>query len=142
MLSLLPHLNAVFNALSTSLLLAGYWQIRHGNRRNHRRLMIGAFSVSVLFLLSYLTYHIGAGVVTFGGKGALRTVYLGILAVHTTLAASVPFLATLTLFRGLRNDVARHRAIARWTLPIWLTVNITGILVYILVYQTGAAGGG
>jgi uncharacterized membrane protein YozB (DUF420 family) len=136
---LLPHLNAVLNGLSTLLLIAGYLLIRQGRRQAHKRLMITAFSVSVIFLTSYLIYHSSAGSVRFGGDGPLRIAYLVILGIHTACAITVPPLAIVTLVRGLRGRFARHKALARWTLPVWLFVNITGIVVYFLAYHVNPA---
>ena len=135
MLSLLPHLNAVLNALSTSLLLTGFAFIRKGRKDIHRKAMVTAFGVSVLFVISYLIYHFEVGSVRFRGEGLLRVVYFVILGSHTLMAMMVPPLAIVTLVRGVRGQFDRHRELARWTLPIWLYVNITGILVYLLVYQ-------
>jgi uncharacterized membrane protein YozB (DUF420 family) len=97
--------------------------------------MIAAFIVSVFFLLSYLTYHYHAGATRFPGEGWVRPLYFTILISHTILAAFVPFLAILTLFRALQGHFARHRRIARWTLPIWLYVSVTGVAVYVLLYH-------
>jgi uncharacterized membrane protein YozB (DUF420 family) len=97
--------------------------------------MIAAFCVSVAFLVCYLVYHSQVGSVRFQHTGAIRTTYLSILLTHTVLAAAVPFLAVITLFRGLRRQDKRHRAIARWTLPIWLYVSVTGVIVYLMLYK-------
>ena len=97
--------------------------------------MIAAFACSVLFLTSYLIYHAQVGSVRFQGQGTLRTVYLSILLTHTVLAAAVPFLAAITLTRGLRGRFAQHRAIARVTLPIWMYVSVTGVVIYWMLYQ-------
>ena len=97
--------------------------------------MITAFIVSSLFLISYLIYHAQVGSVHYAHTGALRTVYLTILTTHTILAATVPVLAIITLRRGLKGNFIRHKAIARWTLPIWLYVSITGVVVYLMLYQ-------
>lgn len=131
----LPSLNALLNASAALLLIAGYALIRQGRKRAHRSVMLAAFSVSVLFLISYLVYHFQAGTVRFQGTGALRTVYLTILATHTVLAAAVPPLAVITLTRGLRARYPAHRRIARWTLPIWLYVSLTGVVVYWMLYR-------
>ena len=131
----LPPLNAILNSTATVLLLIGHSKIKQHKIEQHRRLMIAAFSVSVLFLISYLTYHYEAGVVRFAKPGAVRIVYLCILATHTVLAAIVPFLAIITLVLGLRRRDAKHRRIARWTYPIWLYVSVTGVIVYLLLYQ-------
>jgi uncharacterized membrane protein YozB (DUF420 family) len=131
----LPVVNAVLNTIATVLLLLAFSKIRQRKIEEHRRLMLAAFSVSVLFLVCYLTYHYSAGVVRFTRPGAVRTIYLWILVTHTILAAIVPFLAVITLFRGLKRQDARHRRIAKWTFPIWLYVSVTGVVVYLLLYQ-------
>jgi uncharacterized membrane protein YozB (DUF420 family) len=97
--------------------------------------MLAAFAVSVAFLVSYLIYHFNVGSVRFQRTGAIRTVYLSILATHTVLAAVVPPLAIVTLRRGLVGSYAQHRRIARWTLPIWLYVSVTGVVVYWMLYR-------
>jgi uncharacterized membrane protein YozB (DUF420 family) len=131
----LPALNAVLNATAAILLAAGFVLIRRGNKRAHKRVMIAAFAVSCAFLASYLTYHAIAGTVYFRGTGAIRTVYLSVLATHTVLAAAVPPLAILTLARGLRGRFQRHRKLARWVLPAWLYVSVTGVVVYWMLYR-------
>jgi uncharacterized membrane protein YozB (DUF420 family) len=131
----LPTLNATLNASAAILLVWGYTLIRRGKREAHRRVMIAAFAMSVLFLVSYLVYHAQVGSVRFEKTGSIRTVYLGILLTHTILAALVPFLAGITLFRGLKGDYAKHRRIARWTFPIWLYVSVTGVIVYWMLYR-------
>jgi uncharacterized membrane protein YozB (DUF420 family) len=113
----------------------GYALIRRRRIAAHRAVMIAAFSCSVLFLISYLTYHFQVGSVRFQGTGGVRTVYFTILLTHTVLAAAVPFLAVITLVRALRERFDRHRAIARWTLPIWLYVSVTGVAVYWMLYR-------
>ena len=133
----LPTVNAVLNATSAVLLLIGYALIRRRSVAAHRAVMIAAFSCSVLFLISYLTYHFQVGSVKFQGTGAIRTVYFTILLTHTVLAAAVPFLAVITLVRALRQRFDRHRAIARWTLPVWLYVSATGVAVYWMLYRMG-----
>jgi uncharacterized membrane protein YozB (DUF420 family) len=130
-----PALNACLNSISAILLCYGYVLIRRREIEKHRRAMIAALVVSVLFLISYLIYHARVGSVRFQGAGPVRTLYLTILFTHTVLAAAVPFLAIITLRRGLRRDDAKHRAIARWTLPIWLYVNVTGVVVYFMLYR-------
>lgn len=131
----LPAINAILNGTATVLLLAAYSQIRKRNIEKHRKLMLAAFSVSVVFLICYLVYHYSAGVVRFTKPGWVRTAYLWILGTHTILAAIVPILAIITLRRGLKRDDRRHRKIARWTFPIWLYVSVTGVVVYLLLYQ-------
>ncbi len=133
-LGALPTLNACLNALSGFLLIAGYFQIKKGNTRLHKRLMVSAFCVSILFLISYLIYHYEVGSVRFTGQGWIRTVYFTILISHTILAAAVPFLAVITLYRAFKGDFVRHRRIARWTFPIWVYVSVTGVIVYLLLY--------
>ncbi len=132
----LPTVNAALNTTSAVLLVIGYGLIRRRNIAAHRAVMIAAFSCSVLFMISYLTYHFQAGSVKFQGTGGIRTVYFTILLTHTVLAAAVPFLAVITLVRALRERFDRHRAIARWTLPIWLYVSVTGVAVYWMLYRT------
>ena len=134
----LPALNAILNGTAAILLLRGYSLIRAAKRTQHKNTMIAAFSVSVVFLISYLIYHAQVGSVTFQKKGLIRTVYLAILFTHTVLAATVPVLAIITLRRALKaeetGDFSRHRRIARWTLPIWLYVSVTGVVVYLMLY--------
>jgi uncharacterized membrane protein YozB (DUF420 family) len=131
----LPIVNATLNATSTVLLLIAYSFIRQRKIEAHRRTMLTAFAVSCLFLVFYLVYHYNVGSVRFDKPGWVRTVYLVILFTHTILAATVPVLAIITLRRGLKRDDLRHRKIARWTFPIWLYVSVTGVVVYVLLYQ-------
>ena len=131
----LPGVNAALNASSFVLLVAGYTMIKRGNRDAHRKIMLAAFCCSILFLISYLVYHAQVGSVRFQGLGAIRMVYLSILLTHTVLAAAVPVLAVLTLRRALQGDFARHRALARWTFPIWSYVSVTGVAVYLMLYR-------
>ena len=136
----LPALNATLNATAAVLLVFGYTRIRKGQVQAHKRTMISAFCVSILFLISYLSYHYllvahNEGVLHYPRTGALRTVYLTILGTHTVLAAIVPVLAVVTLARALKGNFKRHKAIARWTLPIWLYVSITGVVVYFMLYH-------
>ena len=134
-LTSLPTVNATLNGLAAVLLVTGFLLIRARRIQAHRACMLSAFACSVLFLISYLYYHSQVGSVRFQGEGGLRTLYLTILATHTVLAAAVPFLALITLTRALRGQFARHRAIARWTLPIWLYVSVTGVVVYWMLYH-------
>jgi putative membrane protein len=134
-LSQLPTLNASLNATSAALLITGYYCIRQQNITAHRLCMGSAFMVSVLFLCSYLYYHAHAGSTRFTGVGWIRPVYFTILLSHTVLAAMVPFLAIATLYRALKQDWDKHRRIARWTLPIWLYVSVTGVVIYWLLYH-------
>ena len=131
----LPAINATLNAISTVLLVAGYVLIRGRRITMHRRCMIAACATSTLFLVCYVTYHLQVGSVRFMRQGLVRPLYFTILMTHVTLAVLVVPLAIVTLSRGLAMRVDRHRAIARWTLPIWLYVSVTGVLVYVLLYQ-------
>ncbi len=131
----LPSINAFLNVTSAVLLLVGYLFIRRRNVRAHQISMTLAFAVSVLFLFSYLIYHYHAGATRFGGQGWVRPFYFSILLSHTVLAAFVPALAVLTLRRAWKAQFARHRRIARWTLPIWLYVSVTGVVIYLLLYH-------
>jgi uncharacterized membrane protein YozB (DUF420 family) len=131
----LPTLNATLNGLSAVLLVSGYLFIRRGNRAMHQRCMIGALLVSALFLVSYVVYHLNAGSRPFPGQGAIRLVYFAILVTHVILAAAILPLALVTATRGLRSQFDRHVRIARWTLPLWLYVSVTGVLIYLMLYQ-------
>jgi putative membrane protein len=131
----LPALNAVLNGTAAILLIWGYTLIRRRRISAHRKVMVAAFSVSVAFLISYVVYHVSVGVVRFQHTGGIRTVYLTILGTHTVLAATVPVLAILTLRRAWRADYMRHHSIAVWTLPIWLYVSVTGVVVYLMLYH-------
>lgn len=135
----LPTLNAALNGLATVLLVAGWIFIRRRDIARHRLCMLAAFGVSVAFLLSYLVYHYHAGSVRFPDLGWVRTLYLGILLTHTVLAAAVPFLAVVTLVHALRSRFDRHRRIARWTLPIWIYVSVTGVVIYWMLYHLAGA---
>lgn len=131
----LPAVNATLNALSGILLLAGYALIRARRVEPHRRCMLAAFATSTIFLVCYLVYHAQVGSVPFTRQGFVRPVYFTILVTHVILAAAVLPLAVLTLSRGLQARFPQHIRVARWTLPIWLYVSITGVLVYVLLYQ-------
>lgn len=131
----LPAVNASLNALSTLLLITGYLLIRARRFKAHRNVMVAALVSSTLFLVCYLVYHAHIGSKHFPGTGTARTVYLTILLTHTVLAATVPFLAGVTVYRAFRQRYADHRRIARWTLPIWLYVSVTGVVVYWMLYQ-------
>ena len=133
----LPAINATLNAISGVLLVIGYALMRAKRIELHRRVMIAAFVTSSLFLICYLTYHAQVGSVRFTREGFVRPLYFTILITHVTLAAAVLPLAIVTLTRGLKGRYPRHRAIARWTFPIWLYVSVTGVLVYVLLYQPG-----
>ena len=131
----LPALNATLNGTAAILLVAAYVLIKQGRREAHKRTMLAAFGVSTLFLICYLIYHAQVGSVRYQHTGFIRTVYLSILATHTILAAMVPFLAVITLRRGLKGAFVQHKKIARWTLPIWLYVSVTGVVVYVMLYR-------
>ena len=131
----LPAVNASLNALSGLLLLTGYVMIRTRRIQQHRRCMIAAFITSSVFLVSYIVYHAQVGSVPFTRQGFVRPMYFAILVTHVTLAAAVVPLALVTLTRGLKGRYPQHIRIARWTFPIWLYVSVTGVLVYVLLYQ-------
>jgi uncharacterized membrane protein YozB (DUF420 family) len=131
----LPAVNATLNGTAAVLLASGYVLIRRRAIELHKRVMLTAFCVSIAFLICYLIYHSQVGSVHYPKTGAIRVVYYTILITHTALAATVPVLAIITLRRALRNDFKRHRRLARWTLPIWLYVSVTGVIVYLMLYQ-------
>ncbi len=131
----LPALNATLNATCAVLLSIGWWLIRHRRVAAHKKVMIAAFCTSIAFLVSYLVYHAQVGSVRFTKTGAIRTVYFAILLTHTVLAAAIVPLVLMTLSRGLKRQDARHRAIARWTMPLWLYVSVTGVVVYLMLYR-------
>jgi uncharacterized membrane protein YozB (DUF420 family) len=135
MTPILPSVNAVLNATAAVLLVWGYTLIRRKRFVQHRRVMQTAFVVSCLFLVCYLVYHYQVGSVRFPKTGAIKILYLSILGTHTILAAAVPVLAIITLRRGLSARYDKHRRIARWTLPIWLYVSVTGVVVYLMLYH-------
>ena len=131
----LPAVNATLNATAAVLLLTGYTLIRRKKIQAHKRVMLTAFTVSIAFLICYLIYHAQVGSVHYPHTGAIRVVYYSILITHTLLALTVPVLAIITLRRALKGDFVRHRKIARWTFPIWLYVSVTGVIVYLMLYQ-------
>lgn len=131
----LPTLNALLNGVAAVLLGTGYVLIRRRRWVAHRNVMVAALVCSTLFLTSYLIYHSRVGSVRFPGSGAARTVYLTVLVSHTILAATVPFLAGVTVFRAWRRRFDRHKRLARWALPIWLYVSVTGVVVYWMLYR-------
>ena len=135
MTPVLPSVNAALNATTVVLLVWGYTLIRRKRIAQHRKVMQTAFVVSCLFLVCYLVYHYQVGSVRFPKTGAIKTLYLSILGTHTLLAATVPVLAIITLRRGLAARYDKHRRIARWTLPIWLYVSVTGVVVYLMLYH-------
>src|SRR2546429_7523958 len=131
----LPHLNAALNTTSALLLLAGFRFIRLGRIQSHRNCQVTAVISSTLFLISYLTYHYYHGASRFAGQGIVRPVYFTILITHTILAIVIVPLILVTLYRATRGDFIRHRRIARWTLPLWLYVSVTGVIVYLMLYH-------
>lgn len=131
----LPALNATLNATATVLLVTGYVFIRRGEWRKHRACMIAALVVSALFLTSYVVYHLQVGSVPFEKTGWIRTVYFAVLIPHVILAAAITPMVLLTASRGLSGRYDKHRVIARWTLPLWLYVSVTGVIVYWMLYQ-------
>ena len=131
----LPAVNATLNGSAAVLLVWGHELMRRHRIVAHKRAMQAAFAVSVVFLICYLIYHSQVGSVPFRKAGPVRAVYFTILITHTILAASVPVLAIITLRRGLKNQVAAHRRIAKWTYPIWLYVSVTGVVVYLMLYK-------
>jgi putative membrane protein len=137
MLSLtdLPAINATLNATSAILLIAGYRFIRRRQITAHKRCMLAAGATSALFLVSYLTYHYYVGSMPFRGQGWVRPLYFTILISHTSLAAAIVPLVLITLFRAWKADFVRHARLARWTWPIWMYVSVTGVIIYVMLYQ-------
>ena len=135
MTPILPTINAFLNATAAVLLVWGYTLIRRRRIAAHRKVMITAFITSCVFLVCYLIYHAQVGSVHYPKTGMIRTVYLSILGTHTVLAGTVPVLAIITLRRGLAARYDKHRKLARWTLPIWLYVSVTGVVVYVMLYH-------
>lgn len=131
----LPALNASLNASAGVLLALGLYLVKTGRIEAHRRAMLGAFTMSVLFLVSYVVYHAQAGSRPFTGHGPVRAAYFFILVTHVVLAAAIVPLALLTLRRGLVRDDVRHRRIARWTWPVWMYVSVTGVAIYLMLYR-------
>ena len=131
----LPGVNATLNAISALLLSVGYVSIRTGRVAQHRACMLAACATSTLFLCSYVVYHFNVGSVAFTGQGPVRAVYFTVLISHVVLAALILPLAVVTLLRALREHFTAHAAIARWTLPIWLYVSVTGVAVYWMLYR-------
>ncbi len=132
-------LNATLNAVSACLLSAGYFCVRTGRILAHKTCMILAFTSSTIFLVSYVIYHVRVGSVHFQGQGWIRPVYFTLLGTHTILAIVIVPMVILTLSRALREQFDRHRRIARWTLPLWFYVSVTGVVVYVLLYHVYAA---
>ncbi len=131
----LPAVNATLNAISGVLLLSGFVLIRRGERTLHKRCMLAALTTSALFLACYVVYHLQVGSRPFPGQGAARFLYLTILVTHVILAATILPLALVTTYRGLTSQFGRHVAVARWTFPIWLYVSVTGVVIYLMLYQ-------
>ncbi len=134
-LSSLPLVNASLNTAAAVLLLIGYGLIRQRRSAAHRSVMLAALACSLAFLATYLYYHFHVGSVPFQGQGAVRTLYFTILISHTTLAATVPFLAGRTIFLAVKRRFAEHRRLARIALPIWLYVSVTGVVIYWMLYR-------
>ena len=132
----LPTVNALLNTLAFTFLVIGFVFIRQKKVAQHRAMMLSAFVTSAVFLVTYLYYHFNVEIITrFTGEGTARIVYFAILISHSVLAVAVPPMAIITLFRGLKMKVEKHRRIARWTLPIWMYVSVTGVLVYLMLYH-------
>jgi putative membrane protein len=131
----LPSLNAALNGVAGCFLVAGWVFIRAGRRNAHRACMIAAFAASALFLVSYVVYHVNAGSRPFPGTGMARTFYLSILLTHIVLAAAILPMALVTLARAMQGRFDRHARIARWTLPLWLYVSVTGVVIYWMLYR-------
>ena len=131
----LPAVNATLNGIAGVLLLAGYGCVKTGRQQAHRAFMIAAFGASALFLASYLIYHAQVGSVAFTRTGGVRPLYFTLLISHIVLAVVVLPMILMTMARGLKGRFTQHRAIARWTFPIWLYVSVTGVIVYVLLYQ-------
>jgi uncharacterized membrane protein YozB (DUF420 family) len=138
--TILPAVNAALNAISAFLVVSGYVYIRRGEARTHKRCMVSALVVSTLFLVGYLVLRSVAGMTRFTGQGWIRPVYFSILFSHTILAAAIVPLVLVTLVRALRGRFDRHVRIARWTLPLWLYVSVTGVLIYWVLYQLYPSG--
>jgi putative membrane protein len=134
-ISYLPHLNAILNSTSALLLVNGFRFIRRGQIQAHRNCQLTALFTSTLFLISYLTYHYYHGATRFTGQGIVRPFYFALLTSHTILAVVIVPLVMITIYRAARGDFLRHRNIARWTLPLWLYVSVTGVIVYFMLYH-------
>ena len=134
-LTIFPTVNAVLNGLTAVLLLTGYYFILHKKRAIHKKIMLSAFVTSIVFLTSYLYYHAHVGSVPFKGTGIIRPVYFTILISHTILAVVIVPMAIVTLTRGLSSRFDKHKRLARLTLPLWLYVSVTGVVVYMMLYH-------
>lgn len=139
MIQILPHVNASLNALATILLIVGWTLVRRGRVDAHRKVMLACFGVSVVFLASYVAYHVGKGGVSTPfpqyPSVAVRYFYYAILLSHVLLAAAVPVLAIASIYLGLKRRAESHRRVSKWTWPIWLYVSVTGVVVYLMLYQ-------
>ena len=133
--SLLPTLNAILNATSGILVLLGYRNIKRSNESAHKRFMLSAMGISAIFFASYLFYHWEVGSVKFQGRGIIRTFYFTLLISHTILAVTIVPMVLRTAYLALKGNYAKHRKIAKWTFPIWVYVSITGVFVYLMLYQ-------
>jgi uncharacterized membrane protein YozB (DUF420 family) len=134
-ISMLPHFQASMNLLCTVSLLSGYYFIKKENQEAHKKCMVTALSASAIFLVSYLVYHYNVGTYRFGGEGSVRSVYFTILLTHTVLSIAMLPMVAFTVYRAFRQDFERHPKIARWTLPVWLYVSVTGIVIYAMLYH-------
>jgi putative membrane protein len=134
-ISYLPHVNAFLNSTSTVFLIIGFILIRNGRVKAHMKCQLAAVITSTFFLISYLTYHYYHGDTRFLGQGIVRPIYFAILITHVILAMVIVPLVLITLYRAWRFDFNRHKRIARWTLPIWLYVSVTGVIVYLMLYH-------
>jgi putative membrane protein len=131
----LPALNAALNAFSAVCLITGFILIRRGDRKGHRNCMVAAMTASVLFLISYIYYHLHAGRTVFRDPAWFRPIYLTILLTHTVLAVTILPMIVVTATRAFRERFDKHKRIARWTWPLWIYVSVTGVLIYLLLYQ-------
>lgn len=133
--AVLPHVNAFLNAVSTVLLLVGFAMIRRGDRQRHKQVMLSALAVSAVFLASYLVYHFTAPIFVFAGEGWIRPVYYVILVTHVVLATVVTPMIAVLVWRALTGKFDKHKKLARWTLPTWLYVTVTGVVIYLMLYH-------
>ena len=131
----LPAVNATLNGIAATLLIVGWVLVRQKRFESHRRVMLAAFATSALFLISYVIYHANVGSRPFPGQGAIRVVYFAILITHIILAAAIVPMVLVTVSRGLSRRYDAHKRIARWTLPVWLYVSVTGVAVYVMLYR-------
>lgn len=140
-LTVFPHILAGLNLTSATLLVCGFLFIRKGDKLMHKRCMLSAIAVAVVFLIVYVYYHANSGLAKFGGEGTIRTVYFSILIAHVTIAVTIPVLAPWTAVRALKGRFDKHRKMARWTLPLWLYVSLSGIVVYVMSIHLYPFGG-